>query len=248
MKPCNIVFFSTIVYMALGASISLAHEDRLNAEGCHDQNSNGTYHCHRGLLAGQIFANRAEANSRLVDPGVSGSQNYRTESRLGPYWKETPSPLGNQQTNLPESGSPLFLPASDPDRPIANIDFPVSSPIEPQTQSIGSEETDATLAEGESGFINADIDFRPIKLITPQYPARALERGVEGFCVVTFTINEDGEVIEDSIQVVRANPEDIFDRASVRAVTRFQFEPQIKDGLGVQVPDVGYLFRYVLED
>lgn len=248
MKLRNLVFFSIIAYMALGASISFAHEDRLNAEGCHDQNSDGTYHCHRGPLAGQIFANRAEANSRLVVPGVSGAQNYRTEPKLDAYWKEKPSPLGSQQTDPPEPGSPPVLPASDPDRPIANIDLPVSPPIEPQTQNIGSEETDATLAEGESGFINADINFRPIEIITPRYPARALERELEGFCEVSFTINEDGEVIEDSIQVVRADPEDIFDRASVRAVTRFQFEPRIKNGLGVEVPDVGYIFRYVLKD
>jgi hypothetical protein len=32
---------------------------RLNTEGCHNQNSGGTYHPHRGPVAGQSFANRA---------------------------------------------------------------------------------------------------------------------------------------------------------------------------------------------
>ena len=230
------------------ANISVAHEDLLNAEGCHDQNIDGTYHCHRGPLAGQIFANKAEANSRVAVAGVSGSQNYRTEPKLDPYWKMRPSPVDNRQTNPPELRFPPVLPASDPDRPTANIDLPVSPPIEPQTQNIGSEETDATWAEGESGFINADIDFRPIRLITPRYPARALERELEGFCVVSFTIDEEGAVKEDSVQVIRADPENIFDRASVSAVTRFQFEPMVENGQGVEVSDVRYLFRYELED
>ena len=64
------------------ASVSFAHGGRLNAEGCHNQNNDKTYHCHRGPLAGQSFANRAEANSRLVGPRVSGSQNYRREDYL----------------------------------------------------------------------------------------------------------------------------------------------------------------------
>jgi hypothetical protein len=82
MRPRNFVFFSIIGYMALGASISFAHGGRLNAEGCHNQNSDGTYHCHRGPLAGQSFANRAEANSGLAGPGVSNSRNYRREDYL----------------------------------------------------------------------------------------------------------------------------------------------------------------------
>ena len=82
MRPRNFVFFSIIGYMALGASIAFAHGGRLNAEGCHNQNSDRTYHCHRGPLAGQSFGNRAEANSSLAGPGVSNSRNYRREDYL----------------------------------------------------------------------------------------------------------------------------------------------------------------------
>ena len=66
--------------------------------------------------------------------------------------------------------------------------------------------------------------------------------------MVSFTINEEGEVIEDSIQVIQAAPADIFDRSSVRAAARFQFEPRIENGQAVEVSNVRYLFRYELED
>ena len=71
----------SLVMLSL-ASVSVAHGGRLNDQGCHNQNSDKTYHCHRGPLADQSFANRAEANSRVIGPGVSDSQNYRREDYL----------------------------------------------------------------------------------------------------------------------------------------------------------------------
>ena len=82
MKSRNFVFTSVIAYMAFGASISFAHGGRLNDEGCHNQNNDKTYHCHRGPLAGQPFENRAEANSGVAVPGVFDSQDYRRQDYL----------------------------------------------------------------------------------------------------------------------------------------------------------------------
>jgi protein TonB len=47
---------------------------------------------------------------------------------------------------------------------------------------------------------------------------------------------------------VDAEPPDIFDRSSERAAARFKFQPRVKNGVGVEVPGVQYLFRYQLED
>jgi len=93
-----------------------------------------------------------------------------------------------------------------------------------------------------------DGDFLPLVAIAPQYPTRAAQRGIEGWCLVSFTVDALGNVDQDTITVVDAEPPNIFNRASTRAAARFKFQPRVKDGQGVPVAGVQYLFRYQLED
>ncbi len=95
---------------------------------------------------------------------------------------------------------------------------------------------------------STDGDYLPLVAIAPQYPTRAAQRGIEGWCLVSFTVDGLGNVVEDSIVVVDAEPPNIFDRSSVRAAARFKFQPRVIDGQGVEVPDVQYVFRYELEE
>ena len=97
--------------------------------------------------------------------------------------------------------------------------------------------------------INAtDGDYLPLVAIAPQYPTRAAQRGIEGWCLVSFTVNGLGSVVEETITVVDAEPPQIFNRSSVLASARFKFQPRVEDGIGVEVAGVQYLFRYQLED
>lgn len=93
-----------------------------------------------------------------------------------------------------------------------------------------------------------DGDYLPLVAIAPEYPQRAAQRGVEGWCLVSFTVDGLGNVVEDSIVVVDAEPPEMFDRSSVRAAARFKFQPRVRNGQGIEVPGVQYLFRYELED
>ena len=95
---------------------------------------------------------------------------------------------------------------------------------------------------------NTDGDYLPLVAIAPQYPTRAAQRGIEGWCLVSFTVDGLGNVMEESIVVVDAEPPNIFNRSSIRAAARFKFQPRVVDGQGVEVPGVQYVFRYELED
>ena len=107
----------------------------------------------------------------------------------------------------------------------------------------------ATGLDFDNASISAtDGDYLPLVAIAPQYPTRAAQRGIEGWCLVSFTVDGLGNVVEESIVVVDAEPPDIFDRSSERAAARFKFQPRVRDGQGVSVPGVQYLFRYQLED
>lgn len=112
----------------------------------------------------------------------------------------------------------------------------------------GGANLDTGLDLGSASISATDGDFLPLVAIAPQYPTRAAQRGIQGWCLVSFTVNGLGNVDEDSIEVVDAEPANIFDRSSVRAATRFKFQPRVVDGAGVAVPGVQYLFRYQLEE
>lgn len=111
-----------------------------------------------------------------------------------------------------------------------------------------SVDVDTGLDIGGAQISATDGDYLPLVAIAPQYPTRAAQRGIQGWCLVSFTVDGQGNVIEDSIAVVDAEPASIFDRSSIRAASRFKFQPRVVDGQGVEVPGVQYLFRYQLEE
>lgn len=111
-----------------------------------------------------------------------------------------------------------------------------------------SVEIDTGLEINNAGISATDGDYLPLVAIAPQYPTRAAQRGIEGWCLVSFTVDGMGNVKEETIQVVDAEPPNIFDRSSIRAAARFKFQPRVVDGQGVEVPNVQYVFRYQLEE
>ncbi|NKB32664.1 MAG: TonB family protein [Pseudomonadales bacterium] len=89
-----------------------------------------------------------------------------------------------------------------------------------------------------------DGDYLPLIAIAPTYPESARKRRIEGWCLVKFTVDGQGSVVEDTIEVVDAEPPAIFNHQSKRAASRFRFQPRTKNGIGIEVPDVRYLFNF----
>lgn len=130
-----------------------------------------------------------------------------------------------------------------PDLPEPDFDVTAPSSTGIQVARVNVDVGDLNSAASISA---TDAEFLPIVVIQPQYPNRALQRGIEGWCQVMFTVDENGGVLDPV--VVDADPPDIFDSASLRAVSRFKFNPRTKDGQAVKTPGVQYVFRFNLED
>ena len=64
---------------------------------------------------------------------------------------------------------------------------------------------------------------------------------------MSFTVTAGGLVEENSVNVVDSEPAEIFDRTSIRAAQKFEFQPRISNGRAVDIPGVQYVFRYDLE-
>ncbi len=132
-----------------------------------------------------------------------------------------------------------------PDTPEKQINLDSGPSLNIERASV---EIDTNLSLDNASISATDGDYLPLVAIAPQYPTRAAQRGIEGWCLVSFTVDGMGNVVEDTITVVDAEPASIFDRSSIRAATRFKFQPRVVDGQGVEVPGVQYLFRYQLEE
>jgi protein TonB len=82
----------------------------------------------------------------------------------------------------------------------------------------------------------ADTDIIPLVRIEPEYPSRALSRDIEGWVEVEFTITAAGTV-QDPV-VVQAEPSSIFNRAALRAIRKWKYNPKVVDGVPVERPGV----------
>lgn len=132
-----------------------------------------------------------------------------------------------------------------PDTPDKQITLSDGPSLNIQRASI---DLDTGLQLSNATISATDGDYLPLVAIAPQYPTRAAQRGITGWCLVSFTVDGQGNVAADTITVVDAEPPSIFNRSSERAAARFKFQPRVIDGVGVSVPGVQYLFTYVLED
>ncbi len=72
---------------------------------------------------------------------------------------------------------------------------------------------------------------RPVSRMPPLYPPRAKVRRIEGFAVVEFLVNREGEVSD--VKVTQSQPAGIFSEAAMKAVRRWKFQPGKKNGEAV---------------
>ena len=132
-----------------------------------------------------------------------------------------------------------------PDTPEKQINLDSGPSLNIERASV---DIDTNLSLDNASISATDGDYLPLVAIAPQYPTRAAQRGIQGWGLVSFTVDGMGNVVEDTITVVDAEPASIFDRSSIRAAARFKFQPRVVDGQGVEGPGVQYLFRYQLEE
>lgn len=129
-----------------------------------------------------------------------------------------------------------------PDLP--EMEFDANAPVG-EGLNIGAVDVDVGNLSSGASLAATDAEYLPIVTVPPQYPNRALQRGIEGWCHVAFTVNENGGV-EDA-RVVDGEPPGIFDSSSLRAVSRFRFNPRTEDGQPVKTHNVQYVFTYKLD-
>lgn len=101
------------------------------------------------------------------------------------------------------------------------------------------------MAGGVNLGAGSDGDIMPLVRVAPQYPRRALSRGIEGWVQVEFTISKVGTV--ENPVVVDADPPGIFNRSALKAVTKWKYKPKIEDGVAVERHGVSTVITFELD-
>ncbi|WP_430459629.1 energy transducer TonB [Thalassolituus sp. LLYu03] len=104
--------------------------------------------------------------------------------------------------------------------------------------------TDLAVDAGLGGG-TGDGEYLPIVKVAPNYPRRAAQKGIEGYVVVEFTVTTLGTVADP--HVIEADPQGIFDREALAAVSKFKYKPKMENGKPLEVKGVRNIIRFELD-
>lgn len=96
--------------------------------------------------------------------------------------------------------------------------------------------------DGNSGSNNAVAMMQ----MAPMYPSRAKSRGIEGYVDLIFDINASGRT--QNIRILDANPQGYFERASIRALKKWKYQPPMIDGKPTGKANLTTRISYALDN
>ena len=159
---------------------------------------------------------------------------------------------------------PVELRPVRPDTPEHNIRDPqvVRKPptLEPGLPTLGVDNGNGITVEraiytrptvdtrpGGHGFSRGlDGDVTPIVQTKPEYPARELSRGTQGWVRVQFSVTSIGTV-RDAV-VVDSEPDAVFDQAALKAIARWRYNPRVENGQAVERVGLQTIIRFNIEN
>lgn len=133
----------------------------------------------------------------------------------------------------------------EPEEPPPPMDTPQQSTFDVETHISVSFAPAADVNIGIGNLAVSDGEYLPIVKVAPIYPRRAQTRGLQGYCIVEYTVTRTGSTRDT--KALDCKPKGIFDRASVKAAEKFKYKPRIIDGEPVEVTGVRNKFTYSLE-
>ncbi|WP_105102189.1 energy transducer TonB [Microbulbifer pacificus] len=137
-----------------------------------------------------------------------------------------------KMTTTVHQSEPALKPQDVPP-PLPRVE--VNRQVEPQ--DLSTVISPPVVSDEKRGPIPVTADPLPIYKPAPQYPRRALARGIEGYVVVEFTITSNGSVKNPRVvggYDSAGMPTDVFNSAALNAVERFKYRPPMSEGQAVE--------------
>ena len=134
----------------------------------------------------------------------------------------------------------------EPEQPPPEMPQPQVDPLDTSnTVDISIGRMGINLDPTRGNFAVVDGDYLPIVKVAPIYPRRAQTRGLEGWCLLEFTVTKTGTV-RDARAIECTSS--LFERASVNAAGKFKYKPRVVDGQEIEVPGVSHIIRFEIEE
>ena len=98
----------------------------------------------------------------------------------------------------------------------------------------------SSLSLSESGYVGEDdkveLEVKRVYSQPAKFPRKALRLAKDGYVLVEFDIDTDGSVIDP--YVVESEPAGLFERAAMKSIRKYLYEPPVYEGVSVKVNDV----------
>jgi len=188
----------------------------------------------QALIASGQTAITEETSTRIVD-FVRVKREERLESK-----RAKPDRPPNPDDAPPEAPQPSMDNAADLGEGAQTVEARHNAPVPVS-------DVDIAVSPGfgiSAG--SADGDYLPIVKVAPVYPRRAVDRGIEGYVIVEFTVTKTGAVRNP--RVVEYEPSTIFNKAALAAALKFKYKPRIVNGEAIEVHGVLNKITFKLED
>ncbi|MDB2654595.1 energy transducer TonB [Luminiphilus sp.] len=89
-----------------------------------------------------------------------------------------------------------------------------------------------------------DQEYAPLKKKAPVYPHVSQFNGIEGYCIVEYTVTAQGTT--QDVFPEACSPDGLFEGISVEAAKQFTYQPRILNGMPVRVAGVQNKFTFNL--
>lgn len=173
----------------------------------------------------------------MVGHSTQRPQEKSTSMSIDIFMQEPDTDVQRRQRTVPERPKPPEMPdtptpvtqtqstaSAQPDMPTLNLQTNIQG-VMVQAPSLG----DLSVMQGPN-----NQQAMPLFRVQPNYPPRAMRRGLEGYVVVRFTISPSGR--PQDLSVVEANPPRVFEREALRALRKWKYEPKVVNGEAVAQP------------
>lgn len=178
-----------------------------------------------------VLANQRIAQGRLVEPTGDSARHYLDLLRAS-----DPTFEGLSETSALLAGTAL----AEARNVAASGNFERAEALLKAASDAGADNSTVTTAMSEISALRvakatpppptvvAENTMRRIRFVPPSYPARAREKGTQGWVDLEFTVASDGTTRDAVVRA--AEPAGVFDRAALDAVGRWRYEPRLVNG------------------
>ena len=164
-----------------------------------------------------------------------------------------------QELETKKRQKPKPPPPDEPPPDVPETSF--NTAIDSTGFSMSAVDMDVNVQVQGGGFGISDGDYLPIVKVQPVYPRRALSRGMEGWVIVEFTVNDQGAVetpliVANCAQVANPRakkecidrPSSIFDQSALKAALKFKYKPKVVNGIPQATAGVQNKITFELAD